>query len=206
MIALFTPDVVIDFNLFVGAGLIKQDDGLAPEDNPRGERFYNAGGTFANNRLSDGAFFDYLYLLGDQGTVWRDYLAKEGPLPALKTSVIGNDFDILNGGYGTLIRSDLPAAQLQDLLEVRGNTFNGGVAVKSALASSSELVFGHNTINGVAFDQLRVGGVQNDDLSAVGEPAASNWISGDLGNDTLTGGPMADVFVFATPPGRGRKR
>ncbi|KEF42365.1 MAG: hypothetical protein ER33_06700 [Cyanobium sp. CACIAM 14] len=199
LIALFTPDVIMDSNQFVGSGLIKQDDGSDLEDNPRGERFYNAGGTFTNNRLSGGAFFDYLYVLADQGVVWRDYLAKEGPIPPLKTSVVGNVFDILNGGYGMLIRSDLPVQQLQGLLDVHGNAFNGGVAVKSELPSPGGLVFGPNTVNGVAFDRLRVGGVQSDDINAAGDAGTSNWISGDLGNDTLTGGTQADAFVFATP-------
>jgi hypothetical protein len=83
LIALFTPDVIVDSSQFVGAGLIKQDDGADPEDNPRGERFYNAGGAFTNNSLSGGAFFDYFYVLCNQGVVWQDYLARGMPHPCV---------------------------------------------------------------------------------------------------------------------------
>ncbi|MCP9787257.1 hypothetical protein, partial [Cyanobium sp. N5-Cardenillas] len=164
----------------------------------RGERFYNAGGEFTNNRLSSGAFLDYLYMVSDQGTVWQDYLAKEGPVPVLKTRVVGNTFDSLNGGYGILIRSDLPRESLQGFLEVHGNQFNNGIAIKSELQAAGALVFGANVVNGVAFDRLHVGGLVGDEINASSNVDARNWISGDLGNDTLTGAAMADAFVFAT--------
>ncbi len=132
-IVLFTPDAVVDSNQFTGAGLVKREDGGNSGASPRGERFYNAGGEFTNNHLSAGAFFDYLYVVSDQGTVWQDYLAKEGPVPALATRVSGNTFDILDGGHGVLVRSDLPRESLQSLLSIHGNSFNHGLAVKNEL-------------------------------------------------------------------------
>jgi hypothetical protein len=197
LIALFMSDVIVDSNQFIGAGLVKREDGGGSGSSPRGERFYNAGGEFTNNQLSAGAFLDYLYMVSDQGTVWQDYLAKEGPVPELTTRVAGNTFDILDSGYGILIRSDLPRESLQGFLDVQGNVFNDGLAVRSELQTAGALVFGANVVNGVAFDRLYIGGLLDDEIDASGDINSRNWISGDLGNDTLTGGAMADAFVFA---------
>ncbi|MEA5443400.1 hypothetical protein, partial [Cyanobium gracile] len=200
LIALFMSDVIVDSNQFIGAGLAKREDVGGSGSSPRGERFYNAGGEFTNNQLSAGAFLDYLYIVSDQGTVWRDYLAKEGPVPELTTRVAGNTFDILDGGYGILIRSDLPRESLQGFLDVQGNVFNDGIAIRSELQASGALVFGANVVNGEAFDGLYIGGLLDDEINASGDIDSRSWISGDLGNDTLTGGAMADAFVFATAP------
>lgn len=198
VITLFTPDTILDGNRFIGAGLIKQDDGSDPQNSPRGERFYNAGGAFTNNHLSDGAFLDYQYVFSDQGAVWLDYLDKYDP--DLKLLVKGNVFDILSGDYGMLIRSDLPAAKINSYLSITANTFNQGVAIRSDLQTPSELIFSANQVNGVAFDRLRVGGAADDVINASPVAGARNWISGGAGNDTLYGSEGGfDAFVFWAP-------
>jgi hypothetical protein len=198
------PDVRVDANRFLGEGLIKQDDDTDPSDNPRGERFYNTGGSFTNNYLSSGAFFDYFFNALDQGAVWQDYKLKNASADGtfgLRTVVTGNTFDLLPGGYGILIRSDSAVSVVQNTLTLSDNVFNSGVAVRSELLTQGELVFGSNRVNGTLFDSLHVGGVSDDllNMSPVGG-STSKWISGGPGNDQLYGSANAfDAFVFWAP-------
>lgn len=203
LISLFNPDTTVDSNRFLGAGLIKQDDDNDPANNPRGERFYNAGGVFANNYLSGGSFFDYLFFKADQGLTWQDYKSKNPSADGtygLRTKVSGNSFDLLPSGYGVLIRSDSPGEVIQRSLAIEGNTFGNGVAVRSELTSPFELVFGSNTVNGTRFDSLHVGGNGNDRLNESRDNGKSKWISGGPGNDDLYGSSDArDAFIFWAP-------
>ncbi|MCS5692801.1 hypothetical protein NZK33_12510 [Cyanobium sp. FGCU-6] len=198
------PDARVHANRFLGAGLIKQDDGTDTAYNPRGERFYNSGGFFSNNYLNSGAFFDYFFNVSDGGAVWQDYKSKhftpDGTF-GLRTVISGNTFDLLTGGYGVMIRSDSDASVVQKTLTLSGNTFNNGLAVRSELSTPGELVFGSNTVNGTLFNSLHVGGVKDDQLnmSPIGG-SASNWLSGGPGNDQLNGASSAfDAFVFWAP-------
>ena len=60
--------------------------------------------------------------------------------------------------------------------------------------------FGANTISGVHFDRLHVGGTAGDSINASISTGANNWISGGPGNDVLTGATDAsDAFVFWSP-------
>jgi hypothetical protein len=138
-IILYVADALIESNRFIGRGLIRQDDGRNLADNPRGERFVNAGGWFANNHLSNGAFFDFLLQFNsDTGTVWTDYKKKFATADGtfgLRTSVVGNTFDILPSGYGVLIRADVSPELVGKMLSISGNTFNNGLAIRSDMTS-----------------------------------------------------------------------
>ncbi len=189
LILLFSSNYSVDRNQFIGAGMIKQDDGTDPAFNPRGERFYNAGGSFTNNTLSAGSFFDYFYVT----------TATAGNF-GYKTTVSGNTFNILSGGFGVLIRSDASKSQIESSLTISGNTFNNGIAVRSDLTTPTELVFGSNSVNGVNFDQLRVGGRQDDVIHPTPVDGISTWSSGGPGNDVLNGSTRGlDAFVFWAP-------
>lgn len=122
LIILYVADALIEGNRFIGGGLVRQDDGNNPADNPRGERFVNAGGKFTNNHLSNGAFFDYLLQFhSDTGTVWTDYKKKFATADGtfgLRTSVSGNTFDILPSGYGVLIRADVSPELVGKMLSI----------------------------------------------------------------------------------------
>jgi hypothetical protein len=203
-IILYIADALIESNRFIGGGLIRQDDGSDPADNPRGERFVNAGGKFANNHLSNGAFFDFLLQINsDTGAVWTDYKNKyptaDGTF-GLRTNIASNTFDILPSGYGVLIRADVSPEVVGKMLSITGNVFNNGLAIRSDLASPFDLAFGQNYVNGILFDSLRVGGNGSDQLNA-NQANGRNWISGGLGNDQLHSSPgRFDAFVFYTPP------
>lgn len=203
LISLFNPDTRVDSNKFRGAGLIKQDDANDPANNPRGERFYNAGGLFANNTLTTGSFFDYLFFDSDQGVTWQDYKSKNPSTDGtygLRTQVSGNTFNLLATGYGILIRSDSSPGVIQRSLAITNNTFTNGLAVRSELTSPFDLVFGSNTVNGTLFDSLHVGGNGNDRLNESRDNVKSKWISGGPGNDDLYGSSDArDAFVFWAP-------
>jgi hypothetical protein len=68
------------------------------------------------------------------------------------------------------------------------------------LTTPSELVFGANSVNGVNFDQLRVGGRQDDVIDSDPVDGISRWISGGPGNDILQGSTQGfDAFVFWAP-------
>ncbi len=199
MQVLFTGNARIVGNQFSGGGVTKQ---VSP-NNPRSERFYNAGGLFSGNTLSAGAFFDFQFNRADPSAIWADYKnshpAADGTFQ-LRTSLFNNSFTILSGGQGILIRSDAPAGVVQAMLSIRGNTFTNGVAIRSRLATPSELVFGPNTIDGHAFNQLRVGGDGHDQLNRATPSGLKRWLSGGGGNDQLYGTPGSfDAFVFAAP-------
>jgi len=197
------PDAHIDSNVFLGAGLIKQDDGASPEYNPRGERFYNSGGSFSGNRLSSGSFFDFFFNSSNLGVTWQDHKTRNPSSDGtfnIRTVVSGNDFDLLQGGYGILIRSDSQTTVVEKILTISGNVFRNGLAVRSELTTPSELVFGANSVNGVNFDQLRVGGRQDDVIDSDPVDGISRWISGGPGNDILQGSTQGfDAFVFWAP-------
>lgn len=199
LIVLFTANAQILNNQFIGGGINKQSS----NNNPRGERFYNAGGLFNGNTLSAGAFFDFQFISADPGNVWTDYKKNNSTADGtfgLRTSVRNNSFDILGGSQGILIRSDAPAQVVQTMLTISGNTFNNGVAIRSRLTTPHDLLFAANTVNGVAFDQLRVGGEGNDQLNLAATAGLKRWISGGGGNDQLFGSPGSfDAFVFSAP-------
>jgi hypothetical protein len=134
---------------------------------------------------------------------WQDYKAKNPSSDGtfgLQTLVEGNTFNTLPSGSGVLIRTDSPAEVIQRSLAISGNRFNNGLAVRSELLGSSELVFGSNTVNGTRFDNLNVGGNGNDRLNESRESSKSKWISGGPGNDDVYGSSNAsDAFVFWAP-------
>jgi Ca2+-binding RTX toxin-like protein len=195
-IVLFTPNVRVVGNRFIGAGLTKQSGPAAP----MGERFYNAGGLFSGNSLSAGAFLDFQFISADPGNVWVDYKSKNPASDGtygLRTSIVNNTFDIIAGGQGILIRADTPASVLQTMLSISGNAFNDGVAIRSRLVTPHDLVFGANTIYGFAFDELRVGGDGADQLNVGSATGRRRWISGGGGLDGLHGTTGSlDAFVF----------
>jgi hypothetical protein len=202
LILLFMPDAKVDGNIFIGGGLVRQDT-LDPAGNPRGERFYNAGGSLTRNHLTGGAFFDFLFMEADQGTVWHDYKIRHATADGtygLRTEVSNNTFEIIPSGEGVLIRSDADAARVQSMLSIFNNHFHHGVAVRSGISEPHHLVFGANTINGIRFDHLHVGGTADDTIDVSFTSGTANWISGGPGNDVLTGAIAAsDAFVFWAP-------
>jgi hypothetical protein len=105
----------------------------------------------------------------------------------------GNDFFLLQGGYGIVIRDGQTSLTN---LAVSGNTFTGGLAVLNQISTPSVLSFGSNDVNGLTFSGLLVGGAAADTITGT---SAKEWISGGDGADTLTGGASADAFVFAKP-------
>jgi hypothetical protein len=150
-------------------------------------------GTESANFFRQGAYLDL-----------RDLPDLPGSAPSM--TIKGNTFQLLNGGYGILLRppgfpDDSKDPGYADLvsskLSVTANTFTGGLAVKSALTTPSQITLrGTNNIQSTIFDALIVGGTAADTLIGT---TKNEWISGDLGNDTLIGGGGADAFVFATP-------
>jgi hypothetical protein len=149
-------------------------------------------GTESANFFRQGAYLDL-----------RDIPDLPGSRPSITIS--GNTFQLLNGGYGTLIRppgyqNDSKDPSYADLvsanLSVSSNTFSGGLAVKSELSTPSQITLtGTNNIQSTIFDALIVGGTAADTLTGT---TKNEWISGDLGNDSLIGGGGADAFLFAT--------
>jgi Ca2+-binding RTX toxin-like protein len=157
-----------------------------------GETLSNVSGEVKGNTFSEGA---YLQL---QSFVSPLTLVIGTTTPADK-----NTFNVLQGGYGVIFKDDQLASNLANV-QISGNEFFGGLAVKSEL-SSGVLTFGANKVSNqtdglVSFIALRVGGKAADTIIGGN---GNEWISGDLGNDTLTGGSGDDAFVFATTPNPG---
>jgi len=144
-----------------------------------GNMLISATASLSNNTFQDGSYLD---LYGVVGSV----------------TLTSNTFATIAGGYG--IRVNGPVSGTPSLAGT--NVFTGGgLALKyiSASAGSTSLVasgVASFTINGVTgFKNLFAGGQADDTITG---NATANWISGDTGNDSLTGGAGDDAFVFAT--------
>ena len=145
-----------------------------------GNRLQNVNATLKGNTFKDGSYLD---IYGSAGTV------------TIGGTVIGetNTFSTIAGGYGIRVNDPFTGT-----LTLSGtNVFSGGgLALKfvKATAGSYSITAGV-TINGTSFDRMTAGGQSDDTITLA---SGNNWISGDLGNDTLTGGSGDDAFVFAT--------
>jgi hypothetical protein len=158
-----------------------------------GEKFVNVGGVVTTNKFEHGSYLD-LYEVNRS------------------LAITGNVFDLSScGGYAILLRdvSNLNYALTASVnLDLSGNEFRGGLVARSEIAAPSQVVLrsstgANNTIvvasGTYAFDRFLVGGLASDALGVDGT-TEKDWISGDVGNDTLTGGGGGDAFVFATAP------
>lgn len=143
-----------------------------------GETLSGVTGSVINNTFEQGAYLDLQNLNLATGS-----LGISG----------GNDFFLLQGGYGIVIRDG--QTNLTNLV-VNNNSFQGGLAVLNQISTPSVLSFGSNDVNGLTFSGLLVGGAAADTITGT---SAKEWISGGDGADTLTGGASADAFVFAKP-------
>jgi len=161
-----------------------------------GEKFVNVGGTIRGNRFEHGSYLEFYDV-------------------SRALAITGNVFDLSNiGGHAILLRdiSNLNyALTASGNLDLSGNEFRGGLVARSEITAPSQLVLrsssgADNTVvvasGSYTFDRFLVGGLASD-LLGVDGTTEKDWISGDLGNDTLTGGGGDDAFVFATPPSSG---
>jgi hypothetical protein len=158
-----------------------------------GETLSNVSGEVKGNTFSEGSYLQLQSFVSPLTLV----------IGTTTTPADKNTFNVLQGGYGVIFKDDQLASNLANV-QISGNEFLGGLAVKSEL-SSGVLTFGANKVSNqtdglVPFVALRVGGKAADTI--VGG-SSNEWISGDLGNDTLTGGGGDDDFVFATTPSSG---
>ncbi len=156
-----------------------------------GEKFVNVGGSITGNTFEHGS-----------------YLELYDALRPLK--ITGNVFDLsLCGGFSILFRDSTTANYATTAaanIDLSGNVFKGGLVARSEITAPSQLILRSATgasnavVVGSAtydFDRFLVGGLA-DDLLGAGGTTERDWISGDIGSDTLTGGGGADAFVFAT--------
>jgi hypothetical protein len=158
-----------------------------------GEKFVNVGGAITGNRFEHGSYLEFY----DVNRV---------------LAITGNVFDLSScGGHAILLRdvsNPNYALTASGNLDLSGNEFRGGLVARSEITAPSQLVLrsssgASNTVvvasGSYAFDRFLVGGIASDSLGVDGA-MEKDWISGDVGNDTLTGGGGADAFVFATAP------
>ncbi|MEA5391666.1 hypothetical protein VB738_10395, partial [Cyanobium gracile UHCC 0139] len=158
-----------------------------------GEKILNVSGSIETNLFEHGSYLEF----------YDVYL----PL-----SVAGNSFDLrLSGGYAMMFRdnpSDDYALITSGNLDLSNNVFRGGQVARSEILVPSQLVLesksgASNAVEIRAdtylFDRFLVGGHADDQLDGSGT-GQRDWISGDLGNDILTGGDGVDAFVFAAEP------
>jgi Ca2+-binding RTX toxin-like protein len=143
----------------------------------RGESFVQVSGTIVNNTFSDGAYAEVNRLSGHD----------------LRFEI--NTFNILPGGFGIKLRASeqIPADLVN--LKIENNIFSSdgdGVAISTDFTSSTSLKFGPNSIDGVAYDSLIVGGTVNDSLKG---GTKNEWLSGGSGNDTLRGNDGVDGLL-----------
>lgn len=158
-----------------------------------GEKFLNVAGSIVANKLEHGSYLELYDVLR--------------PL-----MISGNDFDLSRCGGDSIVIRDNPMEDYAGIvaanIDLSGNVFRGGLVARSELVSPSQLVL--RSASGVSndvvvssltytFDRFLVGGLSDDPLDGGGS-GDRDWISGDAGNDTLTGGEGADAFVFATAP------
>jgi len=151
-----------------------------------GETLSRVKGSVTDNTFEAGAYLD-LQNLNLPNAVPPD--------PSNALGIANNTFNLLQGGYGIVVRDGQTTANLKNLV-IEGNAFNDGLAVVNEITTpNAVLSFGTNYVNGVSFDTLQVGGAGAD--TVIGLDVSKDWISGGDGADTLTGGTGADAFVFA---------
>jgi len=149
----------------------------------RGESFVEVSGQIIGNTFSDGAY------------------AEVNRLSNLNLRFEENVFNLLPGGFGIKLRSTEQNAADLASLKIENNIFNSngyGVAISTDFSSATSLKFGSNSVDGIIYKNLIVGGIAADSLSGVtgAASAASNeWLSGGSGNDTLRGNGGADFLL-----------
>ena len=139
-----------------------------------GNRLGSVVASLTGNTFQDGSYLD---LYGNVGSV----------------TLNSNIFATIAGGYG--IRVNDPVVGTPTLSGT--NVFTGGGLALKYVKSGAGLysITAGVTINSSSFDRMTAGGQSDDTITMA---AGNNWISGDLGKDTLTGGTGNDAFVFAT--------
>jgi hypothetical protein len=143
----------------------------------RGESFVEVSGQITNNTFSDGAY------------------AEINRLSGLNLRLEANEFKVLPGGFAIKLRaSEQTTADLVNL-KIENNDFDlkgNGIAISTDFASATSLKFGTNSVDGVTYRNLIVGGTVNDTLTG---GSSNEWLSGDSGNDTVRGSGGADFLL-----------
>lgn len=145
----------------------------------RSESFVQVSGMVANNTFSDGAYADV------------DRLSN------LSLSFTSNTFNILPSGFAFKLRASEQTSGDLANLKIENNIFNtnrGGVAIVTGFTSPVSLKFGPNSVDGVAYANLIVGGTVGDTLTG---GSSSEWLSGGSGNDTIRGNGGVDALLGA---------
>jgi hypothetical protein len=178
---------------FRGAGFFKD----------RGEVITSSQGAASKNAFRNGAYLDLSVILNKANNINSNLFDASGGRGTR-----------LNGGWGIAIR-DMPLSDVQGNVSLSGNRFKNLIPVKSFLSTaatgnggtSPQLTFtgsANSIFNPVSskyerFGRLIVGGRNADSLTGFGS-SQRDFITGDLGNDTLAGGGGNDAFAFTTIP------
>ncbi|MCS5697853.1 hypothetical protein NZK32_02180 [Cyanobium sp. FGCU-52] len=152
-----------------------------------GETLSRVKGSVTENTFEQGAYLD-LQNLDLPSTFPTD------PDPTNGLGIANNTFTLLNGGYGVVVRNGQSVTNLANLV-IEFNAFNGGLAVLNQISTpNSVLTFGTNTVNGVAYVALQVGGTGADTITGTSD---KEWIAGGGGNDDITTNGGDDAIVFS---------
>lgn len=189
-----TQGYAITGNTFRGAGYFKNQGEIITT---------GSEGIVSKNSFRNGSYLDLSAVLARTNTITSNLF--DG------TERRGTR---LNGGWGITIR-DTQLSDVRGYVSLSGNRFKNLIPVKSFLTTaatgdggtSPQLTFtgsGNSIFNPVIanyelFDRLIVGGSNVDTLTGMGS-SMRNFITGDNGNDDLTGGTGNDAFVFTTTP------
>jgi len=159
------------------------------------ETIRNTSGTVSTNTFSDGTYLDLRDFCSDTLNIKGNSFLMNG---------VSNPAGLFGGSgpFGILLRdpsafSSLTFGSGNDL-----NLFKDGLIFKNITSTATSftgefLVSLNNDTTIGDFTKAIAGGTASDNLTGLAS-AGNDWISGDLGNDTLTGGGGQDAFVFAT--------
>lgn len=160
-----------------------------------GETIRNSSGTVSTNTFSDGTYLDARDFCSDTLNVNANTFTMTG---------VSNPAGLFGGSgpFGILLRDPSAFSALKFGTGDNGNFFEDGLIFKNITSQATSftgdfLVSLNGGANFGFFTKAIVGGTASDNLTGLAS-SGDDWISGDLGNDTLTGGAGQDAFVFAT--------
>jgi len=160
-----------------------------------GETIRNSSGVVSLNSFSDGTYLDLRDFCNDILNIkGNSFLMTGASNPA---GLFGG-----SGPFGILLRDTSAFSSLSFGSGLDANFFQDGLIFKNTTATATSFtgefdVFLTNANVFAPFTKAIVGGTASDNLTGLAS-SGDDWISGDLGNDTLTGGAGSDAFVFAT--------
>ena len=160
-----------------------------------GETIRNSSGVVSLNSFSDGTYLDLRDFCNDTLNIkGNSFLMTDAKNPA---GLFGG-----SGPFGILLRDTSAFSSLTFGNGIDANYFQDGLVFKNTTSTATSFTgefsvyLTKSDIFG-PFTKAIVGGTASDNLTGLAT-SGPDWISGDLGNDTLTGGAGSDAFVFAT--------